>query len=197
MLGPQSQSQAHITAHGASGHLSHLLSLISHHSYLEPNICLPLIPLCLPNMTNNSVPLCFSSWCLLKLQASTQSHQMGWFSWLCLNDPIQEKHCCQKNDIHCVPRAPHPPHHHHTHCPPLRPWLSYLQFPKAGTKCSSSLSPRGLSPHLQCCRDLLNVDWNEVREGQHWGYNHWTRTSLGHGVTSSTFWFFPPSFPFA
>lgn len=39
------------------------LSPISYlyHSYLELSICLPLISLCLPNMTNNSVPLCFSS----------------------------------------------------------------------------------------------------------------------------------------
>lgn len=61
MLGVQSQSQAHIPADGASGHLFYLVSLISHHSYLELNTCLRLISLCLPNMTNDSVPLCFSS----------------------------------------------------------------------------------------------------------------------------------------
>ena len=165
MLGVQSQSQTHIPADRASGHLFYLVSLISHHSYLELNTCLPLISLCLPNVTNNSVPLSFSSWCLLKLQASTQSHQVCWFSWICFNDPIQGKRCCQKSYIHCVPRAPHPPHLHHTHCPPFSHWLSYLQLPKAGTKCSSSLSPGCLSPHLPCWTDLLNVDWNEVREG--------------------------------
>ena len=57
MLGPQSQGQAHILACG----LQATFPISSHHSYPELNICSPLTSLCLPNRSNDSVPLCFSS----------------------------------------------------------------------------------------------------------------------------------------